>query len=184
MTKPHLGLNVEITSEAPFIKLGQHKFGTREDIVETETYSVKFKFKNLEKISFPLGNATLQVCWNSNQWVRWPVTIPKLKPGEEQYAKFPSGSMTEKSEALSSGFALIYCTSTNPPDTKLSSLSGEIEYPVGLPGSVRSLKATTWDTIYSKYSMFIAAGALGVIALQIIAQSLFWFLSLLHQVPK
>jgi hypothetical protein len=179
-TRSHLGLDVEIVSEAPFVRLREHSFGTRKEIVEGEVYSIKFKFKNLGQMPFPSGNAVMQMRWTSGQWVSWTLNIPELKPEEEQYARFGTQSTIEKSEALSSGYGLLLCFSVNPRSTQLSSLEGNIAYSVGPTAtSVRSIKVTSWEAIYSKYSTFIAAGALGIIALQIIAQFLSWLIALL-----
>jgi len=182
---PRLGLEIEITSEAPFLRLGERKIGTRKDIVEGESYSIKFKFKNLEQTIFPSGKATMEIIWNSGQLVRWPLNIPELKPEEEQYANFAGGNTIEHSEALSSGFGLLYCTLVTG-GRNLTSLNGEASYSVSHlhTAAVRSLKATTWETIYGQYSTFIAAGALGIIALQIIVQFLSWLLSLLPAAPR
>ena len=44
------------------------------------------------------------------QIVRWELDIPQLDPGQEEYAKFDTGKTEHESEALSSGFGLIFCT--------------------------------------------------------------------------
>lgn len=179
-TNPHLGLDVEIASEAPFVRLGEHSFGTRKEIVEGEVYSIKFKFKNLGQVPSPSGKAVMQMRWTSGQWVSWTLNIPELKPEEEKYAEFGTGSAIEKTEALSSGYGLLLCFSINPRNISLGSLDGNIMYSVGpTDSSVRSIKVTSWETIYGKYSTFIAAGALGIIALQIIAQFLSWLVPLI-----
>ena len=179
VAQPHLGLDIEVASEAPFIRLGQHTCGMRKDIVEGEVYSIKFKFKNLGEVPFSSGSSMLLISWSNAQFVRWKVRIPELKSKEEQYAEFDGGKTAEKTEALSSGFGFFYCAWIKPENTKLSSLGGETSYHVGSedPLCIRTIKATTWDTIYSKYSAIIAATGLGIIALQIIVQFLFWLLS-------
>jgi hypothetical protein len=45
----------------------------------------------------------------------------------------------------------------DPANTNLASFDGVNSYVQGT--SVRSVKVTTWDAIYAKYSMLVAAGA-------------------------
>lgn len=178
-----LGLEVEAWSEAPFLKIGKHKWGKREDFVETESYALRFKFKNLQPAPFPSGHALMEVEWTPvHQKVGpWQVDIPQLKLGQQEYARFDSGSTEHKSEALSSGFGLFFCRKIDPPNTNLTSLDGGTWYIIGPQGgAVRSIKVTTWNTIYAKYSMFISAGALAIIALEKLVPFLFWAFRLLY----
>jgi hypothetical protein len=165
--------------------LGKHKWGKREDFVETEVYRLAFKFKNLQTIPFPSGQARMEVVWTSGQFVRWKVAIPQLKPGQEEYAIFDTHLTQHESEALSSGYGLFVCKEIEPGNTNLASIDGMTSYSVGTEvNSVQSVKVTTWNTIYGKYSMYISAGALAIIALEKIIQFLFWASSVLASVQK
>ena len=159
-----LGLEVEAFSKAPFLKLGKHTWGEREDFVETEGYTFWFKFKNLGTVPFPSGKAWMRVEWTFvRQAVRWEVIIPHLEPGHEGYAKFDTGLEEHESEALSSGFGLFFCGRIDPSNTRLTSLDGRTVYEIGYgqhATSVRSIKVTTWNSIYAMYSMYISAAAL------------------------
>jgi hypothetical protein len=175
-----LGLKIEIWSEAPFLKLGKIKCGEREDFVETEGYALRFKFKNLQPAPFPSGKALMQVKWTSGLFVGWVVNIPQLKPGQEDYAKFcPRLTEQEKSEALSSGYGLFHCAEFDPSNTVLTNFDGVTSYGTAPTPSVQSIKVTTWNIIYAKYSMCISAGALAIIALEKIIPFLSWAFSIL-----
>jgi hypothetical protein len=170
-----LGLEVETRSEAPFLRMGKHKWGKREDFVETESYALQFKFKNLGLTAFPSGRAFMDVEWTSQQKVSWDVDIPQLNPGQEDYARFNTGSTECQSQALSSGFGLFFCRKIDPWGTSLTSIDGATQYVTGRVGNaVRSVKVTTWDTIYARYSMYISAAGLMIIALEKIVSFLFW----------
>jgi hypothetical protein len=125
----------------------------------------------------------MKVVWTSGQSVHWPVDIPQLKPGQEDYARFRNEKNTisteQKSEAFSSGFGLFSCDGIDPPNTGLASFDGATSYVIGKGLSVQSVKVTTWDTIYSKYSMFISAVALFIVALEKIIPFLSWVFSVL-----
>jgi hypothetical protein len=175
-----LGLKVEIRSEAPFLRLGKHKWGKREDFVDTEGYALRFKFKNLQSVPFPSGCAFMRVIWTSGQFVTWRVDIPQLKPEQEDYAKFDRVLTEQKSEALSSGFGLFFCRGIDPTNTGLTSFDGATSYEIGPDGqSIQSVKVTTWNTIYAKYSMYISAVALIIIALEGFIPFLSWAFSVL-----
>jgi hypothetical protein len=154
---------VETTSEAPFFRLGKRK-----EFVETEAYSVKFKFKNLGQTTFTKSNAWMLVTWTSGQIVSWHIEIPELKPEQEQYANFESGKIVEKSAALSSGYGLISCLKIGDwENVKLTSLDGHDVYGIGPQGfSVQSIKATSWDTIYTRYSVYLSLIALVIVAIE------------------
>lgn len=155
-----LGLQVEIRSEAPFLRLGKRKWGKREDFVETENYALRFKFKNLQQGLSPSGCAYMKALWTSGQSVHWPVDIPQLRPGQEDYARFRNEKNTvstdQGSEAFASGFGLFSCDGIDTPNTGLASFDGAISYVIGQGHSVQSIKVTTWNTIYAKYSMYIS----------------------------
>lgn len=179
-----LGLEVEARSKAPFLKIGKHKWGEREDFVEMESYTFRFKFKNLGLVPFPSGKAWMRVEWTFvRQAVRWEIVIPHLESGQEGYAKFDTGSTEHESEALSSGFGLFFCGKIDPDNTHLTSLDGKTDYKIGFgqdANSVRSIKVTTWNAIYAMYSMYISAGALIVIVLEKFSEFLFWVFRFWH----
>jgi hypothetical protein len=170
-----LGLEVEAKSHAPFLKLGKWKPRKREDFVETESYTFSFKFKNLGSQPYPGGHAFVQVRWTSGQFVRWRIDVPALAAGDEDYARFDYGSTEHESEILSSGYGLFFCEKIHPSNTDLTSLDGRTRYKVGPGGNaIRSIKATTWNTIYAKYSMMVSASGLAIVALDKIIAALVW----------
>jgi hypothetical protein len=172
-----LGLEVEIWSKAPLFRLGKRKCGKREDFVETESYGLRFRFKNLGTAPFPSGHATIEVVWTSQQNVGWHVDIPKLNGGQEEYATFDTNLTEHQGEALSSGFGLFFCRAIHPSNTSLTSLDGKTRYFIGPNvNAVRSVKVITWNTIYAKWSMIVSAVGLFIVALDRIVAALFWIL--------
>jgi len=187
-TTHKLGLEVELWSKAPFLKIGKRKWGKRDDFVEGEPYAFRFKFRNLRSTPFPSGKAWMRIEWTSvGQVVRWIVAIPQLGPGGEGYARFDTSSVDHESEALSSGFGLFFCEGIDPGDTRLASLDGGTDYEIGVgppANAVRSIKVTTWNAIYAKYSMYISAIALMIIALRNLSDLLLWVLRLLALISQ
>jgi hypothetical protein len=151
-----LGLIVETSSTALW-KWWKLKRGPIKSYVEGEKYNIRFKFKNLGSHDYPGGNSRMMIQWPSGTLVVvWPITIPRLKIGEDGYAQFDENGKTILSgEVISSGYGAVSCIDVKSKDNgnvAITDLSGKIPYHGVV---IHSIPARTWVDLYAKYSMIV-----------------------------
>ena len=172
-----LGLEVEPSSTAIW-KWWILKRGPIKTYVEQEKYNIAFRFKNLGAHDYPGGSAVMIAKWpNWEPIVTWPVMIPKLKVGEDDYAQFvQNGKKKISSDVISSGVGIVSYTCMKSGDNgnvTVTDFSGKIPYEGRV---IYGIHARTWADIYAKYSMVISAAGLFIVALDRIVAALFWIL--------
>ena len=112
----------------------------------------------------------MRISWRHNQCVSWCLSIAALDPKQEEYGTFPSGSATQPSEVLSSGFGLIFCDSIKDKDGQaidvdLMDLEGKTLFGIGPHAvSLGKVKATTWTSLYGKYAVIASVASLLILA--------------------
>ena len=178
-----LGIQVEKRSRAVWrfwrIKVPAKSF------IEQERFEIQFRFKNLGPERFPGGNALMYISWPVGTRVRWALRIPELEVNQSDYASFlPEATTTASSEAICSGYGLIFCDRIESQDKRricLTDFEGTFQFQVGLePTSVDSVSATTWESLYTRSGLIISAIGLSIVALEKII-SFFWWLRFLFR---